>query len=247
MAIRPLKKVSSFFLAAGLLLFTACSEPGKQSEQSQQQKGDGPSTEPVTVSSAGPNEQAGTATTLPTILSNTFLPAAPKKGDELTLRAAAAEHPAGQVDLVYRWAVNDAIVAGAYGPTLKMPLVKGDRVSATIIPEVAGMQGPQLVHTTVIGNSPPIVQNTFLDPLVSKNHFSARIQAEDPDGDPLAYRVLKGPKNLTVNVQTGEVNWYFQPSEVGTHELSIAVKDSDNAEVILNVPLQLTSGVKTDR
>jgi len=247
MDIRPLKTISSLLLA-GLFVFSACSDSGKQPVPPQQQEVDKPPIGSVTTPSAGHDEQTGAGTTLlPRILSNTVLPVTPKKGDELTVKAIAAEHRAGQVEFVYRWAVNGAAVAGAYGPTLKMPLVKGDRVSVTIIPEVAGMQGQQLVRTAVIGNSPPAVQNTFLDSAVLKNHFTARISANDPDGDPLTYRLLKGPKTLVVNENTGEVSWDFQPSDAGTHQVSISVRDSDNAEVILNVPLRLASGDVTER
>ena len=162
-------------------------------------------------------------------------------------QAEADTDSAEAATISYEWSINGRQITTAFGSSLKMSMAKGDRVSVLITPERSGVRGVPLTQSAVIVNSPPVVRNSLVDSQASKNHFSARVEASDPDNDPLSYGIVKGPKGMKVNQQTGELAWDFQPSDTGTHELSISVKDSDNSEVILNIPLKLQSDEKTEQ
>jgi Bacterial Ig domain len=196
-------------------------------------------------SSGGPGgigEQTRDAAKLPRIMSSKLLPASPRKGDELRVEAEADKNTDGPVTFRYQWSVNGNILLAEDGPILKVPLSKGDKVSVVITPETADISGAPLIQSTIIGNSPPVASGTLADVTIAGNHFSGKIQAEDPDGDPLAYALLQGPKGLTVNQQTGEIAWDFRPEDAGIHTISVSVKDSENAEIILSLPLKVEFG-----
>lgn len=185
-----------------------------------------------------------TAGNPPRIVKLKLLPVSPRKGDELVVQAQAAVDGNSEtfVDFIYQWSVNGDIVHAETGPTLKNMLVKGDRVSVVITPEAGGVRGIPLTQTAKIGNSYPVVKSECADVKVKGTNYGCRIQAEDPDGDTLVYTLLKGPKNMTIDRNTGVITGEYQQTDAGKHILSISVKDSDNAEVVIDIPLELGFG-----
>lgn len=56
-------------------------------------------------------------------------------------------------------------------------------------------------------NRNPVVASKAI-PLIGMGQvFSYKIEATDPDGDPLTYNVLRGPQGLTVDSATGQIQW----------------------------------------
>jgi hypothetical protein len=177
----------------------------------------------------------------PRIVKLKLLPVSPRKGDELVVQAVADGKGEGSVEFLYQWSVNDSLINTERGPTLKNVFAKGDRVSVVVTPEAAGVSGIPSTHTVVIGNSPPVVKSELVDVKVQGNSYSCRVQAEDPDGDPLVYTLLKGPAGMTIDRNTGVITGVYQQADTGMHTLSISVKDTGNAEVVLTAPLKLGS------
>jgi len=201
-----------------------------------------PPVSPQVASSQIVENKSSEAVTPPRIVRLKLLPTAPRKGDELHVEAEADNSGDASVTFRYQWSVNGNILYAEDGPNLKAPLVKGDKIVVAVTPEAGGVQGTALTQTTVIGNSPPIVNPALTDVAIAGNHYSGRIQAQDPDGDPLTYALLEGPKGMTINPSTGEIAWDFKQEDAGMHTVTISVKDSDNAEMILSLPLKLEFG-----
>ncbi|MBI5047321.1 MAG: hypothetical protein HZB54_00015 [Deltaproteobacteria bacterium] len=180
----------------------------------------------------------------PRIVKLKLLPVSPRKGGTLIVQAQAVVdgNSEAPVDFIYEWSINDNLINTETGPTLKNMFKKGDRVSVVITPEAGGVRGIPLTQTAKIGNSHPVVKSELADVKVKGNSYGGRVQAEDPDGDTLVYTLLKGPKNMTIDRLTGVITGEYQQTDAGKHILSISVKDSDNAEVVLDIPLELGFG-----
>lgn len=192
--------------------------------------------EPPAGTVASPPEKAGA---LPRVVKAKLTPANPRKGDELRVEAAADGNADG---ILYQWSVNGSPVFAERGPSLKAPLVKGDSVRVVITPERGNVQGPPVTQSAIVKNSPPTVRNEFADVQVSGTSYRSRVQAEDADGDALTYGLLKGPKNMQLDPATGVITWTFQQTDAGTHALSISVRDSDKAEVVLDISITIGFG-----
>jgi len=182
-----------------------------------------------------------TAKKTPRIVKLKLLPLSPRKGDTLIVQAQAVMdgNREAPVDFIYKWSVNESLLNFETVPALKNAFVKGDRISVSITPKAGGVTGIPLTQTVKIGNSPPVVKAELADVTVKGNSYGGRVQAEDPDGDVLVYTLLKGPKKMTIGPSTGVIAGEYQETDAGMHTLSISVKDSDNAEVVLDIPLQL--------
>ncbi len=101
-------------------------------------------------------------------------------------------------------------------------------------------------------NRPPYFVS---EPKVSgdiKSAYSYQAEALDADGDDLTYSLLAGPIGMTIDSQTGLINW--QPDILGFYEVNIQVADGNggkasqsyNIEVIDdNLPPEITNQIPT--
>jgi hypothetical protein len=71
-----------------------------------------------------------------------------------------------------------------------------------------------------------IVRTTGLT-LAQPNLFRHRVEAEDPDGDPITYRLLEGPAGATLDPLTGELR--FAPAAPGRYRFRLEASDGKGA------------------
>ena len=55
--------------------------------------------------------------------------------------------------------------------------------------------------------------------------FRYHAQAVDPDGDSLSYSLTVGPKDASLDPQTGDLVWPTLPEDVGTHQFTVRARD----------------------
>jgi hypothetical protein len=144
------------------------------------------------------------------------------------------------VDLRYQWYVNgeadpflteDTLPAGRYA--------RGDTVRFTIVPTDGAADGSVYQSDTlVIPNAPP---RLFSQPPAQfeAREYLYQVEARDPDGDPLVYRLEQAPAGMTINPATGVVTWPLTGVRPGDYSLKIVVADSEGAEVYQEFSLAL--------
>ncbi|MFO0707024.1 MAG: putative Ig domain-containing protein [Nitrospira sp.] len=95
-----------------------------------------------------------------------------------------------EVQLRYRWFVNDRPISGASSAAFSADYVKrGDRLTLEVIPYDGKSEGVPTRVTRVVENTPPVVQTVSLDPLHARAGESIRavIDGSDVDGDVVRY------------------------------------------------------------
>lgn len=112
----------------------------------------------------------------------------------------------------YQWYVNGSVVSGASGNILDN---KHFRKGNDVYCQVKAVRGkiasePIKSDEINIGNSPPSLSLTPIPPFDIPGEFRYTINAEDPDGDPLTYRLLE-PQDRSVDIdrKTGVIRWYI--------------------------------------
>jgi Putative Ig domain len=55
--------------------------------------------------------------------------------------------------------------------------------------------------------------------------YTYQVQAVDPDGDPLTYRLVAGPKGMQIDPTTGLLTWNPDADQVGRYEIEVEVSD----------------------
>lgn len=233
---RPL--ISSIILAAGLLLSMASCDRGERKTESSPAPAVAVASAPV-VQGDAPAAAPISEKNPPAVVLLNVLPLSPRKADELTVQVSAGGDADTPVYYSYQWSVNEKPLIFETSPTLKNAFVSRDRVTVEITPEALGVRGTPAIKTVIIGNTPPVVKTELGEVTIKGNSFTCRVQAEDPDGGPLVYTLLEGPKSAAIDRTTGVISGEYQQADAGMHKLSVSIKDADNAEVVLTVPFQL--------
>ncbi|MFO1501304.1 MAG: putative Ig domain-containing protein [Verrucomicrobiota bacterium] len=55
--------------------------------------------------------------------------------------------------------------------------------------------------------------------------YAYAARASDPDGDALSYRLVKGPPGMTIDANSGLVQWNPTAQDIGAHSVSLSVSD----------------------
>ncbi|MCX6583163.1 MAG: hypothetical protein NT166_23560 [Candidatus Aminicenantes bacterium] len=139
-------------------------------------------------------------------------PGAPSSQDFLHAQPVL-KHPDMQfVKYSYQWYVNGDSVPDAKGNILENKYFKKGDAAYCRIKAVRGSIEAEPIDSDEIniGNSPPFLNLKPVPPFDIPGEFSYTINAEDPDGDPLSYRLLEPlDRGIVLNGNTGVIKWYI--------------------------------------
>jgi len=170
----------------------------------------------------------------PQIQSVKLLPQNPKKGDELRIETRTFDGDGDSVSLNYVWFINEEPIRESSGvlKTNEMPLKRGDKVSVKITPTDGEQEGESVSIRSIIANSPPKASPQIkaeFNGLV----YTSKIIAEDPEGDPLTFTLIKAPEGMTIDSKSGVITWQVKPEDKGEHEITVSVTDGQGGEVVV--------------
>jgi len=156
-----------------------------------------------------------------------------------TIRAIVQGHDADGDELKYKfkWFVNDLPGTGEGESLVLKGVRKGSWVHVSVTPndgfaDGAWKESPR--YQTV--NAPPVVRSKAPETIPPSRILAHAIVAEDPDGDPLTYTLVKGPEGCALSGAT--LRWQVSDSDLGrTAEIVIRISDDDGASTILTLSL----------
>jgi hypothetical protein len=123
------------------------------------------------------------------------------------------KHPDMQfVKYSYQWYVNgDAAPDGRNNALDRQYFKKGDAVYCRVKAVRGKIEAKPIDSDEVnIGNSPPILNLLPVPPFDIPGEFRYTINAEDPDGDPVTYRLLAPlDRGVVLDGKTGVIRWYI--------------------------------------
>ncbi|EKU96916.1 RHS repeat-associated core domain protein [Leptolyngbya sp. PCC 7375] len=108
------------------------------------------------------------------------------------------------------------------------------------------------VLAATVENRPPIITNAPRDQIGLGQDYLFQIEAEDPDNDPLTYRLIEHPDDMTID-PNGLVKWPADKVQLGDYSFTVQVEDGRGAGVqatytltvgqqtIVNNPPEITS------
>ncbi len=170
---------------------------------------------------------------IPKIQSAKLLPQNPKKGDELKVEVKTFDGDNDYVSLSYEWFVNREPVDETFDViAIEEPIKRGDKVSVKITPDDGEQEGQAITLYSIVANSPPKVSpdiKTQFDRLV----YTSKIIAEDPEGDPLTYTLVRAPEGMTIDSKSGVITWKLTLKDKGEHEVIVSVNDGHGGEVLV--------------
>ena len=123
------------------------------------------------------------------------------------------------VNYSYQWYVNGDAVSAPDGQRSTLDRTnykKGDKVYC----RVKAVRGkvevePMESNSVKIGNSAPVLKFVSVKPFDVPGEFQYNIEAADPDGDLLTYRLLAPlDRGITIDGKTGLMKWYITEAPV---------------------------------
>ncbi len=99
----------------------------------------------------------------------------------------------------------------------------------------------------VFANRAPVAKLSLPTKVMARTSLVGRIDATDPDGDPLTYTKTAGPTNMSIDGY-GVIRWQPTDADIAgsPYALSFIVSDGKGHAVTLNQSLQVTSQIVTN-
>jgi hypothetical protein len=166
-------------------------------------------------------------------------PADPVSGG--TVRAIVESRDADDdpLKIRYQWFVDDAPVPGDAAELVLKGVKRGSWLHVKATPNDGTSDGAWNESPRYrVANALPVVKSTVPKEVPPGGNFVYRIEAEDPDGDPLTYALAKGPQGMVLNGST--VEWPVGKEYLGQPvEFSVEVSDGQEGKTVQNVSLTI--------
>lgn len=136
------------------------------------------------------------------------------------------------VNFIYQWKHNGTDIIGATEQKLEWndEFQKGDTITLEILPYDDLTEGIWKSEGNFsIPNSPPVI-DSIPAATINGTSFNYSVDASDLDGDTLTYRLNDAPEGMTINPETGEVNWEYGIDDAGEYKIGIEVSDGDGGQ-----------------
>lgn len=132
------------------------------------------------------------------------------------------------VALTYQWLRNGEPIAEAEAVEYKVEgMRKGDLLQVAVTPHDGEQEGRTVNSVAaVILNRPPVI-SSFPPAGLENGRFRYTVQANDPDGDKLAYALEQPPAGMSVNAETGTVEWDTSSAPAGDYQVRLTVSDGE--------------------
>ena len=137
------------------------------------------------------------------------------------------------------WTVNDKELISEKGRSLRRKNIKkGDEIVATLVVKDGVLENQQSIKT-VVANAPP---QWLKDPRTLTKIDGYSVDAIDPDGDPVTYRLQGAPNGMSIS-NDGTIAYKGSTTEPGgEYTITVIAEDSDKALVQWSFSIQLTPG-----
>ncbi len=169
----------------------------------------------------------------PVIERLSIVPREPVATDRLRAVVSCRDPDGDRVYLRYTWRVNGEIAG--QDEVLDEPLKKGDMVLIKVVCS-DGKLSSELTDSVVVSNSPPVAK--LAGQRMEGDVYRAEIEAEDPDGDPLSFRLVKGPPGMRIEGR-GLLIWKVPKGVSGEFPVEVMVSDPDNASAIVSFSIRV--------
>jgi hypothetical protein len=145
----------------------------------------------------------------PVITSVNILPEKPNKESELNLITQSHDPDGDPVTYHYQWIKNDEEMVGENKSTLRGGnFKKGDLIQVKITPSDGKVDGKPFLSAPVrILNSPPVIEQAWIEPKVAyaKDNLKVKIKSSDKDGDFIYYTYRWDKNGIVMPDERGEV------------------------------------------
>ena len=89
-------------------------------------------------------------------------------------------------------------------------------------------------------NNPPIIYSEAVSEGKQDELYQYTVLGHDPDSEPLVYSVVNQIPGLSINAETGLIDWIPSADQVGVHAISVAATDAGGLQAIQRFEVNIT-------
>jgi hypothetical protein len=184
-----------------------------------------------------PSSTAAVRNSPPEIRGVRFVPGDARTGAGLGVEADGYDADGDAVRFEIAWRRNGEPAGD--GNRMEGPVKRGDRVVVTITPFDGKARGRGAELSREIRNTPPVIegQEGFR---VSDNLVTFRVQASDPDGDPILFALKDAPSGMRIGRSNGQVRWETARGTAGKIPFTVTVSDGSGGEATARFSVTIT-------
>ena len=100
------------------------------------------------------------------------------------------------------------------------------------VTDLDGLSNTQNYTVTVMNvNDAPVITSTQVTQVNERENYYYNVDANDIDvGDKLSYALTTSPTGMSIDANSGIINWVPEIAQIGTHNVIVSVKDIAEAE-----------------
>jgi hypothetical protein len=140
----------------------------------------------------------------------------------------------------YQWLVNDEPMVGQTTETLPRDRFRrGDRVAVQVTPSDDEARGEPYtpLAITIPNGAPQFVSRP--PTLTGAAEYAYQVQAVDPEGDSLRYRLVKAPDAMVIDSATGMLRWPLIGVTPGRKSVEIEIDDGQKGTASQTFELEI--------
>jgi len=165
------------------------------------------------------------------------------QGRRLLAKVDVADPDHDTVSLAYRWRKNDTVVKEGEGNTLDLANVTAKDVVEVEVTASDGNGTTSLSGRFNMSNSSPTILSS---PSVSAagSIYEYQVQASDPDGDPITYKLEEAPPGMIIGEQSGRIHWSVTPEAKGIYRIKVVAQDNKGGFAAQDFELSISAPAK---
>jgi hypothetical protein len=150
----------------------------------------------------------------------------PGGAGRLKANVTGVDYDGDDIHYVYRWWRNDALIKEGGEDSIDTEgFARKDSIAVEVTPRDQSGEGtPHRSTPAVVGNAPPRILSKASAPERSGS-YQYRVEAADPDGDPLLYGLETAPPGMAIDTTSGLISWTVTSELAGTHRVKVSVDD----------------------
>jgi hypothetical protein len=163
------------------------------------------------------------------------------RGIDITAVPKAVDPDGDEVGFRYQWVINGEETPSENSPVLGGDRFKrGDAVSVHVTPYDQEGDGEVVrPRPVIIPNAPPKITSTPSRDFKSLTYIY-QATAVDPDGDPITFSLASAPQGMTIEPETGKIEWKISRDQAGDQTIEIAAEDGQGGKAVQQYTLSIT-------
>ncbi len=180
--------------------------------------------------------------TLPVVTRVTIEPSQIQVGDVLEAKVEATDADHDAVQYRFRWWKNNRLVSEGEENTFETTgFLRDDVVAVSVIPRDGSGEGKEVFSPVMpIANSPPKI-TSLPHSAIQQGYYRYTVTAADPEGDPVSFALATAPPGMTIDPNTGRIDWPIPPEAKGSYRVKVVVQDDRGGWAFQEFDLSLSA------